>query len=183
VTKVVFLDRDGTINAEVNYLSRVEDFRMLPGAAQAIALLRAHGWLAIIVSNQSGIGRGFYTVQDLAQIDERMRRELADAGTAVDSIYYCPHRPDEGCACRKPASGLFRQAAEEYDIDLKSSYLVGDKLSDLLPARELGCRSVLVLTGHGMEHFKHLGDHDFRPDYVALDLYEAAQWIVQQPTY
>ena len=175
----IFLDRDGVINEEVDYLCRPEDFRLLPRAAAAIRLLRKHGWPVIVVTNQSGVARGYYSAADVEAIHERMRRDLARAKTQVDAIYFCPHHPAEGCDCRKPAQLLFQRAAADFDLDLAASYYVGDKLTDLLPGRALGGRTILVLTGYGQQEQQLLRERCFQPDYVAGDLYDAARWIVR----
>jgi D-glycero-D-manno-heptose 1,7-bisphosphate phosphatase len=173
----VFLDRDGTINEEVNYLGRVEDMRWLPGAREAICALEQHGWLVVLVTNQSGIGRGYYTTEAMQAIHARMQADLAALGAGFDAIYYCPHTPEQGCACRKPRPELFQQAVRELGIDLRQSYAVGDKLSDLLPGRELGCGTVLVLTGYGPTHAEMARQQGFVPDHVAQDLGTAVEWI------
>lgn len=177
--KAVFLDRDGVINEEVNYLCRPEDFRLISGAAAAIRLLRKHGWRVIVVTNQSGATRGYYTEADVAAIHERMRRDLARAGTKVDGVYFCPHHPDEGCACRKPGTALFARAAADFALDLAASYYVGDKLTDLLPGQALGGHTVLVLTGYGRQQQELAREQGFRPDCIADDLGSAARWIVR----
>jgi D-glycero-D-manno-heptose 1,7-bisphosphate phosphatase len=176
----VFLDRDGVINEEVNYLSRPEDFRLLPRAAAAIRRLRKDGWPVIVVTNQSGVTRGYYTEADVAAIHERMRRDLARARTRVDGVYYCPHHPDEGCDCRKPKTLLFQQAAVNLDVDLAASYFVGDKLTDLLPGKTLGGCTVLVLTGYGRREQELAQQQGFVPDHIADDLYGAARWIIRR---
>ena len=178
--RAVFLDRDGTINEEVNYLRQPEDFRLLPGAALAIRLLREQGWLVIVITNQSGVARGYYTEGDVAAMHARLRADLAQAGSAVDAIYYCPHHPDAACACRKPGTLLFEQAARDFDLDLAASYVVGDKQSDLLPGQRLGCGTVLVLTGYGRRELALADQQGWQPDYVAADLYQAAQWICSE---
>jgi histidinol-phosphate phosphatase family protein len=177
-SRAVFLDRDGTVNEEVNYLSKPENFRLLPGAALAIRLLKAQGWRVIVISNQSGVARGYYTESDVAAIHERLRADLAQAGTGVDAIYYCPHHPDDACACRKPGTLLFEQAARDCDLDLAASYVVGDKQSDLLPGKRLGCATILVLTGYGRRELALAGQQGCQPDYIAADLYQAAKWIL-----
>jgi len=178
--KAVFLDRDGVINEEVDYLRRPEDFRLIPGAAAAIRLLRKHGWRVIVVTNQSGVARGYYTKAGVAAIHERMRRDLARAGTGVDGVYFCPHHPDKGCACRKPGTALFAQAAADFALDLAASYYVGDKLTDLLPGKALGGHTALVLTGYGRQQQKLAREPGFQPDHIASDLNSAARWIVRQ---
>ena len=175
-----FLDRDGVINEEVNYLSRPEDFRLLPRAAAAIRLLRKHGWRVIVVTNQSGVTRGYYTAADVAAIHERMHRDLARAQTRVDAVYFCPHHPDEGCDCRKPRTLLFQRAAADFGLDLAASYFVGDKLTDLLPGKTLGGCTILVLTGYGQQEQVVARQQDFEPDYIADNLYSAARWIIRR---
>lgn len=176
--RAVFLDRDGTINEEVGYLSTPEGFRLLPRAAEAIRLLRKHGWLVIVITNQSGVGRGYFTEADVAAIHRRMAHDLARARTKLDGVYSCPHHPDTGCDCRKPKTLLFERAARDWDLDLAASYFVGDKLSDLWPGKTLGGRTILVLTGHGPEERETARQQGFQPDYIATDLYHAAEWII-----
>jgi D-glycero-D-manno-heptose 1,7-bisphosphate phosphatase len=178
--RAVFLDRDGVINEEVSYLRRPEDFRLIPRAAAAIRLLREHGWRVIVVTNQSGVARGYYKDADVAAIHERMRRELARGKTRVDAIYFCPHHPDDGCDCRKPKTLLFERAAADLHLDLTASYFVGDKLTDLLPGETLGGHTILVLTGYGQQERELARQRGFQPDYVADNLYGAARWIVDQ---
>lgn len=177
-SRAVFLDRDGVINEEVDYLGRPDQFHLLPGSAKAIRLLRKCGYRVVVVTNQSGLARGYFCVADLDSIHERMRCDLARARTRVDGIYICPHHPADGCSCRKPGGLLFQQAAQDLKLDLADSYYVGDKLTDLLPAVSLGGRTVLVLTGHGKRELELAGQQGFVPDYVAVDLYAAARWIV-----
>ena len=176
----VFLDRDGVINEEVNYLCRPEDFRLLPRAAAAIRLLRKHGWPVIVVTNQSGVARGYYTEADVGAIHERMCRDLARAKTRVDAIYVCPHQPDQDCDCRKPRTLLFQRAAADLDLDLAASHYVGDKLTDLLPGRTLGGHTILVLTGYGQQQQGVARQQGFAPDYIAANLYSAACWIIRR---
>lgn len=178
--KAVFLDRDGTINVEVNYLSRVKDFKMLQGVPEAIRALRQHGYKIIVVTNQSGITRGFYSEADVAAIHARMAHELDEYGTQIDAIYYCPHAPGDGCDCRKPAAGLYVRAALDLNLDLATSFCVGDKLSDLTPAQRLGCRTVLVLTGHGAVEAGRVNAHTVQPDLITADLASASAWIMDQ---
>ena len=180
--KAVFLDRDGVINEEVNYLCQPEDFRLLPRAGAAIRLLRKHGWRVIVVTNQSGVARGYYTEADVTAIHERMRRDLARAKTQVDGVYSCPHHPDAGCLCRKPRTLLFERAAADWALDLPASYFIGDKLTDLLPGKTLGGHTILVLTGHGQQEQELARQQGFQPDYIAADLYSAARWIVRSDT-
>ena len=176
MNRAVFLDRDGTIAKDVHYCRRPEDFEILPAVPEAIKLLNDHSFKVIVITNQSGIARGYFTEQTLAQIHDKMKRELVQYGARVDAIYHCPHHPDEGCECRKPGVALFHKAAKEHDADLQSSYVVGDMQMDIDAGRALGCKTILVTTGP-----KGGDDIVAPPDYIANDLLEAAQWIMSQP--
>lgn len=149
--RAVFLDRDGTLNVEVNYLHRIEDFVLVPGAAEAVRALHAAGWFVVLVTNQAGIARGYYDQAALHTLHAYMARELAVNGARIDAIYFCPHHPDfsGACDCRKPAPGMLRQAASEHDLDLAQSWFVGDTTGDLGAGRAAGCRTILVRTGYG----------------------------------
>jgi histidinol-phosphate phosphatase family protein len=148
----VLLDRDGTLLEEREYAYRPEDYAVLPGAHEAVARLRAAGFGVVVVTNQSGIGRGRFSEADYRAFEARMLADFAAHGAALDGCYHCPHRPDEGCACRKPGIALGIRAAEELGIDLEASFVIGDKDSDVAFARALGCRAVLVRSGHGADH-------------------------------
>jgi D-glycero-D-manno-heptose 1,7-bisphosphate phosphatase len=145
----IFLDRDGTINREVNYLSGPEEFELLPGAAETIAKWNANGWAVVVVTNQSGVSRGYLTLETLEAIHDRMREALAARNAHVDAVYFCTHLPEDDCACRKPRVELFSRAAADLDIDLQESYFVGDKWTDVMPASQLGGHGILLRTGHG----------------------------------
>lgn len=173
--KAVFLDRDGTIVEDVNYCSRVEDLHILPGVAEAIKLLNRDGFKVVVITNQSGIGRGYFNENTLAQIHGKMHCELSKHGAKVDLIYYCPHHPDDGCECRKPKISLFLQAAKKLDIDIGRSSVVGDRQMDIDAAKTLGCKSVLVTTGPLKA--KDITDP---PDFTAGNLLEAARWIIRE---
>lgn len=150
----VFLDRDGTLTEDPGYLHRPEDVRVLPGAARAVARLNAAGYVVVVVTNQSGIARGLYDVAAYEAVQRRLADLLAGAGARLDGAYYCPHHPDltGPCACRKPGIRLFEEAARALGIDLRRSWFVGDKASDVAPARALGGRGILVATGEGPGH-------------------------------
>lgn len=154
----VFLDRDGTINEEKDYLHRIEDFAFISGAPEAIRRLKEAGFLVIVVTNQSGVGRGYFSREDVDRLHQHLQRELAKIGTTVDAFYLCPHHPEKGrgefkvdCDCRKGKPGMLLQAAVEYGIDLSASWMIGDKRADLEAGRAAGCRSLLVRTGYGEE--------------------------------
>jgi len=180
MTRAVFLDRDGTINEEVIYLSCVEQFRLLPGAGDAIRSLNQRGWPVIVITNQSGLARGYFSDKELSLVHLKMKAALNREGAHLDGVYVCPHQPEDGCSCRKPGTALFEQAAQEFDIDLSKSYAIGDKMTDLLPGARLGCRTVLVLTGHGQEQLENRDGWEVEPDHITPDLLTAVQWILAE---
>jgi D-glycero-D-manno-heptose 1,7-bisphosphate phosphatase len=157
--RAAFLDRDGVVNREVGYLHRWEDFEFLPGVLDAMRRLRQAGYALVIVTNQSGIARGFYTEADYQALTARLREALAEAGCPVDAIYHCPHHPSGSvaalaieCDCRKPNAGMLLQAARELEISLADSFIVGDKLADAQAGRAAGLgRVYLVRSGHELE--------------------------------
>lgn len=171
----VFLDRDGTMNKDVPYCRRPEDFQLFPGTARAIRLLNEHGYKVIVITNQSGVARGYFTEDMLGLIHRKMRNQLTAENARVDAIYYCPHHPDDNCECRKPKPKMILQAATEHDIDPKRSFMVGDKAHDIALGKNAGCRTVLIPSGPA-----ETGSEPCSPDYTAADLYEAALWIVNQ---
>jgi D-glycero-D-manno-heptose 1,7-bisphosphate phosphatase len=142
----VFLDRDGTIIADRHYLGDPAELVLLPGSAPAIARLNRAGIPAILVTNQSGIGRGYFRTEDFQAVQRRLEEVLAETGAHIDAVYFCPHAPDEEppCGCRKPATGLFVRAAEELGLRLSHAGFVGDRLRDVLPALEFGGVGVLI---------------------------------------
>ena len=142
---VVFLDRDGTIIEDRHYLSRAEEVKLLPGAADAIARINAQLVPVIVVTNQSGIARGIFTVEDHERVTERLDDLLREHGAHLDASYFCPHAPEDGCDCRKPGTLLFRQAAKDHhEIDLTRALYIGDKMRDLEPGITLGGQAVLI---------------------------------------
>jgi D-glycero-D-manno-heptose 1,7-bisphosphate phosphatase len=148
--KLVIVDRDGTINHEsAEFIKSADEWVALPGALEAIARLGHAGWHVVVASNQSGLGRGLFEVSDLNEIHTKMHQQLAAAGGRIDAVFYCPHAPDDGCACRKPASGLFEQISDRYGMGLKGVPVVGDAARDLVAGVALGCEPHLVLTGKG----------------------------------
>jgi D-glycero-D-manno-heptose 1,7-bisphosphate phosphatase len=157
--RAVFLDRDGTINVEVQYLSKVEEFQFIPGVPWALKRLKDAGFLLVVVTNQSGVGRGYYDEAALRSIHDHMHAELAHFGVSIDACYFCPHHPEHAvgayrqeCGCRKPLPGMLQQAAEDLDIDLAASFMIGDKLADVEAGINAGCTPLLVLTGYGSAH-------------------------------
>lgn len=169
----VFLDRDGVINKEVSYLSRVGDFEFLPNAVEALKFLSGTGYKLIIVTNQSGVGRGFFSSGELSKIHEHMLRELHKNGIRIDKIYVCMHHPGDKCGCRKPSIGLLKEAERDFNIDLGKSYFIGDKTIDIKTGKDAGCKTILVKTGYGGSD----KEYDVLPDYLAEDLLDAAGFI------
>ncbi len=161
--KCVFLDRDGNINIEVDYLYRTEDFTFEKGADEAIKIFNDLGYLVVVVTNQSGVARGYYNEDDLNKLHDYIDEELEKIGAKVDAYYYCPHHPTKGvgkykikCNCRKPELGMFLQAKKDFDIDFEKSIIVGDKISDVEAGLRLGMESILVRSGHGLNEEKKL---------------------------
>jgi histidinol-phosphate phosphatase family protein len=175
VSRFVFLDRDGTLVEDHGYTHRLEDYRLLDGVAAALARLAAAGFRLAIVTNQSGIGRGYHGVADFERFQARLREDLARHGVAIEASYFCPHLPDAGCACRKPATGLLERARDELGAELAASWVVGDHAVDVELARRAGCAgAVLVRTGQGARETAHVP-----PDVPrARDLGEAVDRIL-----
>ena len=177
----VFLDRDGTIAEEVGYLNHISRFRMFPFAADAIRRLNEAGLPVMVVTNQSGVGRGYFPEALVDEVHELMTRQLAAAGARLDAIYYCPHTSAEGCESRKPKPGMLERAAREHALDLKRSFVVGDRSADIELAHNAGARGILVRTGYGEGELAwHVPRWPIQPDYVAQTLTEAADWILRQ---
>lgn len=147
--RAVFLDRDGTLIEEVGYLGDPARVRLIPGAAAALLGLEEAGYLRIVITNQSGIGRGMYPAAAYLATQAEVVRQLGETGATVDASYHCPHLPQAGCTCRKPGTALHREAIASFGIDVTASWCIGDQLRDLEPAAELGCRAMLVGTGRG----------------------------------
>jgi heptosyltransferase-2 len=185
-----FLDRDGTIIEDLGYLGDPERIQFIPGAQEALRALRASGYRLIVVTNQAGVARGLITEADVRRVNRRLRDLLADAGVALDGIYYCPHHPEAGapeyrqtCASRKPGPGMIERAAQDFALDLGRSVIVGDHSSDAEVARHFpGMRSIMVLTGHGPGQYEKVRAGEVPPpDHVAADLASAVAWLLQGP--
>jgi D-glycero-D-manno-heptose 1,7-bisphosphate phosphatase len=177
----VFLDRDGTIAEEVGYLNHASRFRMFSFAAEAIHRLNEARLPVIVVTNQSGIGRGYFPESLVHTVNELMAQQLAAAGAKLDAIYYCPHISSEKCGCRKPNTGMLDRAAQEHALDLHRSFVVGDRYGDVELARNAGAQSVLVRTGYGEGELAwHAAKWPAPPDFVAEDLTQAADWILRR---
>jgi len=174
MNRAVFLDRDGTINVEVDYLSKLEDFEFLPNTITALKKLSDSNFKIIITTNQSAIARGFLDEKELDKIHKHMIRQLSRNGARIDAIYVCPHHPDDNCPCRKPRTGLLKKAAKDFDISLKESYLVGDSTKDIQTGINAGCKTILVKTGYaGKDKLYHV-----KPGRLAEDLLDAVENII-----
>ncbi|MCP3967768.1 MAG: D-glycero-beta-D-manno-heptose 1,7-bisphosphate 7-phosphatase [Lentisphaerae bacterium] len=156
--KACFLDRDGVINEEVNYLYEPDKVAIISGVTEALKMLKRHGYLTVVVTNQAGVARGFYEEKDIHAVHARIEKLLDKDGVGIDAFYFCPHHPefDTECECRKPNAGMLLQAAEKFDIDMNESFLVGDRISDINAARNAGCaEAYLVRTGHGTNEIEN----------------------------
>lgn len=175
----VFLDRDGVINENRrDYVRSWAEFSFLPQAFPALRRLAASPFAVVVVSNQSAIGRGLVEQSTVEEIHRRMTRQIEAQGGRLDGVFYCPHRPDEGCDCRKPQPGLLLAAAAALELDLARSFLIGDAESDVLAALNAGCFPLLVRTGLGKEHLASLSPHLLARCHVFADLNEAVDWIL-----
>ena len=176
----VFLDRDGTIAEEVGYLNHAQRFRLFPFAAPAIRRLNTAGLPVIVVTNQSGVGRGYFPDSLVGEVHELLAQQLAAAGAHLDAVYYCPHTSVDACACRKPKPGMLERAAREHGLDLRRSFVVGDRFGDIAAAQHVAAHPILVRTGYGLGELTwHAATWPFHPEYVAGDLAEAVDWILR----
>jgi D-glycero-D-manno-heptose 1,7-bisphosphate phosphatase len=170
--KAVFIDRDGTLIEEVNFLHRVEDLRYFPFTDEAVRRLKERGFLVVLVTNQSGIGRGIYTEDEMDAVHARIQADLTEK---LDAIYFCPHLPDGECACRKPRLGMIESALADLPIDLENSWMIGDKILDVELGLNAGIKPIMVLTGYGEKHLPRLA----RPPFaVAENLLEAVKIVL-----
>lgn len=177
MNKAIFLDKDGTINVEKNYVYRPEDWEWIKGSMEAIKGFNRLGYLVIVITNQSGVARGLYSSKDVDRLHAYVSKALAEAGGKIDGYYCCPHHPDYGakrqCSCRKPEIGLLLQAQTEHQIDLGSSYMIGDKASDIMAGYTAGATPILVMTGYGRSEMSKVPDNTL----YAEDLYAAYKLI------
>jgi D,D-heptose 1,7-bisphosphate phosphatase len=169
----IFVDRDDTLMVDVNYCDDPRLVQLIPGAAEGIRELRRAGYMVIIVTNQSGIGRGYFSVETLGKIHESLRDKLRERDADYDAVYYCPHLPDDGCDCRKPKPGLLLRAASDLNIDLSASYAIGDRDLDVEAGRAAGTRTVLVLNSD-----REQGENCKAADFIVSSLEEAAKLIL-----
>jgi heptosyltransferase-2 len=180
----IFLDRDGTLNEDPGYLRSAADLKLLPGVGAALARLKSAGARLVVITNQSGVGRGYLTLKDLEAIHARLEGLLEQRDAALDAIYFCPHHPDAGCRCRKPATGMVDRAVSELQVDLRKAYLVGDHASDMQLAKAVGAKSILVTSTHvDQKVMAMLQGAGALPDLVAPSITEAAEWILKDAAH
>ena len=182
----VFIDRDGTISEEVGYVNHPSRFRLFPYSSEAIRILNNNGWLSIVITNQAGVARGYFSDDVIVSVHEQLKRDLQEESAQLDAIYYCAHHPSVGeppyrldCDCRKPKAGLIKRAAGDFEIDLSNSWMVGDRYSDIELAHNAGLRSAFVLSGYGRGEWEYQrSSWKLKPDLVSEDLLEAVNSII-----
>ena len=183
----IFMDRDGTLSHEVGYVNHLSRFRLLPWTVDAVRLINRSGWLAVVVTNQAGVARGYFPESLIHEVHASLRESLAAGGARLDGLYFCPHHPTVGeppyrqdCDCRKPRPGMLRRAEAELGIDLARSWVVGDRMGDLELAWKVGARGAMVKTGYGLGELAYDVPRARRsPDLVAEHLLEAVLRIVE----
>jgi D-glycero-D-manno-heptose 1,7-bisphosphate phosphatase len=184
--QAVFIDRDGTLNEEVGYITDPSQFRLYDYAAEAVRRLHEAGWRVIVLTNQSGVARGYFTEDFLRGIHMKMEESLRLQGARIDAIYYCAHHPEFGppayrldCDCRKPKTGLIERAAADFDLSLRECFVIGDRYRDVEMGQAVGARSVLVMTGHGRKEYEaEHRDWPRQPEHVAENLLSAVEWVL-----
>lgn len=176
----IFLDRDGTLNEDPGYLRSASELRLLPGVGASLARLKSAGARLVVVTNQSGVARGLLTLKDLEAIHARLEGLLEQCDAGLDAIYFCPHHPDDGCRCRKPATGMIDRARSELQVDLRKAYVIGDHARDIQLAKAVGARSILVTSGAVDDQaLNMLRAASAVPDIIAPSMVEAAEWILK----
>ncbi|MEK6943334.1 MAG: HAD family hydrolase [Nanoarchaeota archaeon] len=175
----VFLDRDGTLNEDTMYPHKIHHFKMLPGVIDGLKKL-SKKYIFVIITNQSGIGRGVFKEEDFQNFNNHLITTLKKEGIEIKKTYHCPHTSEQVCECRKPSAKYINDAAEEFGIDIKKSWVIGDHLHDLEMGINAGCRSVYMLTGHGKMHINDIEKSKTKPDFTANNFLEAANFIMGQ---
>lgn len=184
MNNAIFLDRDGVIVEDSGYVHRKDQLKLIPGSAEAIKLLNKNNFLVVIVTNQAGVAKGYFTENDVVLFNDLMKEKLREHDAYIDTIYYCPHHPEAkiekykiNCNCRKPKPGMLEEAERKFDIDLEQSFIIGDRLSDIDTGKCIGCKAIMVLTGYGKDEPKN-----DRIDYIAQNLYDAVEHILTSCT-
>jgi D-glycero-D-manno-heptose 1,7-bisphosphate phosphatase len=175
--RTVFLDRDGTIIEEKDFIKDPQEIEFISGSIQAIKILRNLGYKIIVVSNQSGVGRGILTEGMVKKVNRFFMGKLVEKNAPVDAIYYCPHHPDQNCDCRKPQTGMLKKAAQDHKLNLENAVVIGDKLTDVKLGKNIGAKTILVLTGYGKSEVSKMKEEKDKPDFVAKNLLSAVSWV------
>ncbi len=182
--KAIFIDRDGVINKDpggwtkYNYVTDWKDFHFLPGALEALKILEKNGIRVIVVSNQAGVSRGYFSEGDLEKVNTKMLQEIEKSGGHIEEVYYCIHKDEDDCDCRKPKTGLFEKAIAKHHIDPKDTYIIGDSMVDISAGKRIECRTVFVLSGKtSKEEMEKWVD---QPDYVFEDLLSVVKWLMKE---
>ena len=181
--KVLFIDRDGVINRDpggwtkTNYVADCKDFHFISGTLQALKILKEKGVKVVVASNQGGVNKGFYTKAELDKVNLHMLKEIEKSGGAIEEVFYCIHRDEDNCDCRKPKPGMLESAAKKYNIDPKTAYFIGDDPKDIVAGTRIGCKTVLVLSGKSSR--KDIEAWEDKPDYVFADLLEAVKFLTK----
>jgi len=182
MNKIIFLDRDGVISIFTphDFIKKWEEFEFIPEAIEGLKILTDSGYKIVIISNQSGVGKGIFLQKDLDKITENMKKILNEKGTGIYKVYYCTHREDENCNCRKPQTGLFLKAKEEIgDIDFSKTFFIGDSKRDVIAGKRVGTKTILVLSGQ-TKNKKEVDKWEIKPDYIFKNLKEAAEFIIRK---
>ena len=181
--KALFIDRDGVINKDpggwtkTDYVTDWKDFHFIPGTLQALKILKEKGVKVIVASNQGGVNKGFYTKAELNKVNSSMLKEIEKAGGAIEEVFYCIHKDEDNCDCRKPKPGMLESAAKKYGIDPKTTYFIGDDKKDILAGKRIGCKTILVLSGKSSH--KDIEGWEDKPDHVFKDLLEAVKFLIK----
>jgi histidinol-phosphate phosphatase family protein len=183
--KAIFIDRDGVINkdpgggwTEHSYVTRVDEFHFLEGSREAIKDLTEAGYEIVIISNQGGISKGHFTLDDLDKINKKMLAGIKASGGRIRSLHYCPHQKSDGCDCKKPGTGLFKAALKGLKIDLKETFFIGDGSMDVEAGKRVGCKTILLLSGKSSKD--QIEGWEYKPDYIKKDLREAVDWLLAE---
>lgn len=175
MNRAIFFDRDGTLNVDKGYTHKIKDFELFPGVINGLKLLSKTDYKLIIINNQAGIGKGFYTEKNAENFNKHLKKIVEENGGRINAIYFCPHKPEDNCTCRKPETGMLRKAQENFDLDLNKSFFIGDTTADIETGKRAGCITILVKTGlKGKD-----GKFNVESDFIAENLVEAAEWILK----
>ncbi|MFX0041769.1 MAG: D-glycero-alpha-D-manno-heptose-1,7-bisphosphate 7-phosphatase [Candidatus Hodarchaeota archaeon] len=177
--KAIFLDRDGTIIEDKDYAYKIEDLELLPGVIEGLKLLQKE-FIFFIITNQSGIGRGYYTVEDFHIFNNHLIKELKKYSIKIEKTYYCPHLKEANCECRKPKTKFIDTIVSDYNIDIEESWMIGDHPSDVLCGINARCKTVFLLTGHGQKHIQDLEKNDIAPNIITNNFLKAARKIIEK---